>query len=261
MVPVIDIFRQVFESKKYTEQSPSPIFPSPDPTTLFTSATISVWKNRVLAGNPEKAFVIQPCLRTQNLGRALDNNFDPEYLSSFVMLGTICPVKEFTIDCTLRFFNSFPGLAEKILIRSSGAIKNDLFERPGEHCRVEYDTREPGYYHWEYGDDSLTGIGVTFAIEQSDGVFLDIGNLVLMSRNRTPIAVEFGFGWETFTSRLSGRGSPYAASQEYLRLGFGLLPAEKCLCDCLIVALKLFDCGVIPGTGKAASAMRKALRN
>ncbi|MFH1749820.1 MAG: hypothetical protein ABH837_02945 [bacterium] len=262
MIPILSVFQQLFLSLGYREQIASPIFPCPDLTTLFVSATISVFKRDLLAGKLDKAFVIQPCLRTQNLRLVIDINFDPEYLSSFTMIGIICPPNEFIAkDCVPTFFNAFPDLPSKILVRSSKAIENDLSKQLDQHYRIEYDTRNPSYYKWHYGEKSLYGVGVTFAIEQPDGEFLDIGNLVLVYKDGVLNAVELGFGLETFAARSTGKGSPFATSQEYIHMGLGLSPADKCLGDCLIVALKLFENGVMPGTGKASSVMRKALRS
>lgn len=261
MLSVVDTFQKVFLTAGYKKYPASLIFPCLDPTTLFTSATISVLKNHLLAGAAQKVFVIQPCLRTQNLKQSFCRDFDPEYLSSFVMFGILCSVGEFNLECIYAFFDSFPGLTKKILMRSSKIIGNEFFRQIGQQYLIEYDTRDPCYYKWQYGNDSLSGIGSTFAIEQPDGDFLDVGNLVLIHKHGKPIAMEFGFGMETFIARMTGRKSPYAASQEYLRLGLGLSNTGKRIGDCLIVALKLFEHGVIPGTGKASSIMRKALRN
>lgn len=259
---VEDVFRKVFTSAGYTEQAPSPIFPCPDLTTLFTGATINVLKGRLSGNGLDNVFVIQPCLRTQSLQHVLDRNFDPEYLSRFIMLGILSPPGgELISGCICRFFDEFPGLTDRLLVRSSKTLENDTFSKLDSQYRVEYDTRNPHYYRWRYGEDSLVGVGVTFAIEQSSGEFLDIGNLVLMYKSDNPVAMEFGFGLETFTARLLDKKSPYTMSQNYLHLRLGLSPAEKRLGDCLLVARQLFENGVMPGTGKAASVMRKALRS
>lgn len=256
-----DTFRNVFLSEGYKEQPASPIYPCPDPTTLFTCATISVMKQRLLTDGPERVFVIQPCLRTQNLKGVFDSSFDPEYLSSFLMLGTLCSIGDFSVECVMNFFGSFPGLKDKVLVRSSETIHGHLFRLLEKYYQSEIDTRGPRYYRWGYGSESLSGEGLTFAIQQPDGGFLDIGNLVVVYKHKVPFAVEFGFGLETFTARLEGKGSPYASSRAYLELALGMMSTEKRLGDCLIITLRLFESGVVPGTGKASSIMRKALRS
>lgn len=254
-------FRQIFVSEGYTEQIPFPIFPCPDQTTLFTCATISVFKEQLLAGSVGKMSVIQPCLRTQNVGRILDDSFDPEYLSSFLMLGIISPIKGFDINSVVNFFDSFPDSREKILVRNSKGIDDDFFRQLNRYYQTEFDTREPYYYRWQYGEKLLSGSGVTFALKQPDGRSLDIGNLVLIYKDGASVAVEFGFGLETLVSRLIGRGSPYEISREYLQTTLDLTPNKKRLGDSLIVALKLFENGITPGKGGAASVMRKAIRH
>lgn len=262
MDSITQSFRATCASLGYCERSASPIFPCPDPTTLFVSATISVLKKELLSRTLNKVFLIQPCLRTQNLRRALEENFDPEYLSSFIMLGILSASKHFSAHKEIpHFFEAFPGLSERILVRSSRAIEDNSFCELAQCYRVEYDTREPRYYRWQYGEMALSGIGLTFALEQPDGTFLDIGNLVQVYRGKSFCAIEFGFGLETFCSRLTGKGSPYAVAPNYLCFELGLSPAEKCLTDCLVVAKKLHEHGVMPGSGKASSVLRKALRS
>jgi len=260
MAPVRDVFRTVFEKHGYGVVPSSPIFPCPDESTLFTCATISVFKPQVLSGEVRRVLVEQPCLRTQNLKRALDCKYDPEYLSSFLMFGMLCPVHEFELVCVSDFFGRFSELNGRILIRSSQKNAHDLFRSVESLYPVERDTRHQQYYVWGYGEKRLLGQGLTFALRQPDGEHLDIGNLVVISCSGVPIAIEFGFGEETFLARLQGLKTPYAASSKYLSLGLGMTPVEKKIGDALITAQEIFACGVRPGAGKAASVLRKALR-
>jgi Alanyl-tRNA synthetase len=254
-------FREVFLTHGYEEMQPAPVFPSPDPTTLFTCATVSTFKGNLLAEKMQKAFLIQPCLRVQNLQTSLAKDFDPEYLSSFTMLGTMCPYDQFDSKGILAFFDLFSELKSRIVVKSSRLIHQNLFLELESSYKTRYDTHQPKYYVWKYGDELLRGEGMTFAIEQPSGEPQDVGNIVVIYRQDRPVAVEFGFGLETFTSRLRGTGSPYTTSEDYLKLGLDLLPSSKRLGDALITALRLWESGVIPGPGKASSILRKALRN
>lgn len=253
-------FKRIFLVRGYVEERSAVVFPCPDRTTLFTCATISVFKEKLLGNQIKKVFVVQPCLRTQNLKYTLDRDYDPEYLSSFLMFGMLCPVQEFELDCISDFFACFPELNERILIRSSRAVARDLFGAVESLYPVEHDTRRPNYYTWGYGEDSLSGEGLTFALRQPNGEYLDIGNFVVITRGGIPLAVEFGFGEETFLARLRGVKTPYATSAKYQSLGLGVTPSEKKMGDALITAQEIFACGTRPGTGKAASVLRKALR-
>jgi len=261
MSNAVDIFRKVFLANGYREESQAEIFPCPDRTTLFTCATISVLKEYVLTEKSEKAFVIQPCLRTQNLKQTLDKDFNPEYLSSFLMFGMLCPIEKFDPICVFEFFERFPSLKGRILVRSSKTIIENGLALVEAAYPVEYEGRHPSYYVWHYGENSLLGRGLTFALKQANGEYMDVGNLVIVSKNGRPVAVEFGFGQETFMARLQGIQTPYAASLKYLRLGLGMSAMEKRLGDTLIAANEMFKCGVRPGRGKASSVLRKALRD
>lgn len=262
MSDTIHSFRTIFTELGYREHCAVPVYPCVDRTTLFVGSTISVLKNTIFSGTLDRVFLTQPCLRTQNLKRILEVDFDPEYLSSFVMLGTLSAPDNFLAHKEIpAFFSSFAELSERVLVRSSRTIENALFRALTQHYRHEYDTREPHYYQWRYGERLLSGTGITFAFEQSDGTFLDIGNLVQIYRGKDLCAIEFGFGLETFTARLAGKGSPYAVAPDYTRLEWGISPSEKCLADCLVVARKLSGVGVRPDSGRAPSVLRKALRS
>jgi len=257
---VVDEFRRTFLANGYKEEQKTTVFPCPDKMTLFTCATISVLKNHILTESLEKVFIFQPCLRTQNLKRTLDGDFDPEYLSSFLMLGMLCPIKRFEPNCVSDFFGNFPELKGKILIRSSKVIAHEALVVVEKMYPTEYESRNLDYYIWHYGEDFLSGKGLTFALKQPDGEYLDIGNLVIIYKHNEPTAIEFGFGQETFMARFKGLKTPYATSSKYLNLGLGITSTEKRLGDALITAYDLFCCGVKPGKGKASSVMRKALR-
>ncbi len=258
---VIDAFTQTFVAHGYEESSPAPVFPCPDPSTLFTCASISIFKPRLLNDSLKKAYVLQPCLRVQNLKYVLEEKFDPEYLSSFQMLGTIASSKEFDSMPVVEFFNLLPHLKNRVLLRSSRAIAHPAFAPLEENFKTEYDTRNASYYQWHYGDKSLHGKGVTFALQQSDGAYADIGNLVAIFRDHSYVAAEFGFGIETYNAREGGLTTPYAASAEFQRMKLGFSAAEKRLGDTLIVSETLCRAGVRPGRGREASVLRKALRN
>ncbi len=261
METVVDVFRKTFLSYGYQEKSSAPIFPCPDPTTLFTSATISVLKPDLFSENPERSFVIQPCLRNHNLKRTLDRSFDPEYFASFLMFGMLCPITQFDSCCVLDFFDHFPDLKGRVIVRSSHAIRHEAFETAERGFETEYDSRSASYYSWRYGQPALTGQGITFALKQPNGECLDVGNLVIIYLNSRAIAVEFGFGQETFEARQRGLGDVYMTSPDYIRLGVGFSASEKRLGDSLATAKCLLKCGVTPGRGRASSVLRKALRN
>ncbi|MFA6920190.1 MAG: hypothetical protein WC264_04065, partial [Candidatus Paceibacterota bacterium] len=61
-----------------------------DETVIFTGATITPFMPRLISGiDYPGLFLIQPCLRTNNVKSAYDENHIPEYMSYFTMCGTL----------------------------------------------------------------------------------------------------------------------------------------------------------------------------
>lgn len=257
----LDVFRKVFIGYGYTERKPYPIFPSPDKSTLFTSATISVVKGDLLKGEKiNNIFLLQPCLRANNLKNAFNDDFDPVYSSSFLMLGTLSEIQKFSVEPIVSFFNFFPDFKERILIRTSKSFSFSFFNELENFYKTEYDTRKDSYYSWLYGSSELSGKGITFSVLQNDGSYLDLGNLVVMFLHGNPKFIEFGFGLEVFRAALNGVSSPYLYINNYMKMGLSLSKLDKKMGDSLNIAFTLYKSGVLPGRGKESSVMRRAIR-
>jgi len=75
---------------------------------------------------------------------------------------------------------------------------------------IDYETKQKSFYHWDYGMDGVYGCGTTFCLKQKDETFKEIGQLIKIRNSEGLETFEFGFGVETFLSRLQSR-SDYSA--------------------------------------------------
>lgn len=106
----------------------------------------------------------------------------------------------------------------------------------------------------------VSGVGVTFAIVQSNGMSMDIGNIVEVQLNDRTLGYEFGFGVETFISRKLNLQSPFRASLIVEPIKNASSSDEQ-VRDLLAASLAMVQAGVQPGSGRQASVLRKSMRS
>lgn len=259
----VDFFKALGFSQVETE----PLVPKEDKTVLFTNATITPLKPFLSRGevSPEGWVVDQPCLRVQNLSKYPSKSYEPEFMSFFHMVGTFVP--DLSTDFCNHLINSLKkcGLeAEDVVLR--GCKRDiDLLESlshqggPWKDVEVSVVNQEEGYFDWKYGMDGLKGRGVHVLIKQPNGKEpLSIGQLVEISNHHSVIGYEFGFGVETFLSRLAGNESIFERGVGRECLGEHSL--DSSYQDTLISGLAMHIAGVIPGNGGRKSLLRKTLR-
>lgn len=189
-----------------------------DKSVTFTSATINGMKG-YLRGEEQISskgiFTIQPCLRTQNLDYRYENVV-PKFGSYFNMFGSLYPADELNdvYDTTIDFVNTVLGIPkDSIIIHKSS--QHEVFNALKDRDKaVQWREDEIDWYDWTYGEDGIKGIGITIDIpnKSSVGETQEIGNIVLIMKNKIPLAVEWGFGLETTKSRLQGLPHPIFAS-------------------------------------------------
>jgi hypothetical protein len=256
-------FRDTFVSHGYNEVAPVKIYPPPDNSTFFTCATVSLFRQRLIQGGIiNSEFVIQPCLRSQNLKNYLEPNSALEYMSYFKMMGTICSADAFKINPLINFFEKFPSLGDRLIVKTHKSLMCiPEFKSLERNFVTVENSHEIDFYNWRYGNDKLTGLGVTFSVLQQDGNYADIGNLVQLNLNDEPIAWEFGLGYETFKSRLQGINSPFKSSMYFLHFSryFDFEMSLKVL-DLLVSGNAMFLSGVNEESKKEFKILNKTLR-
>lgn len=193
-----------FRGRNFTILEELPSYPSIDPTVYFIGAQISQWKKELdnlgYFANP------QNCIRLQNIHLFYEDT-PMRFCSCFRTEGAIAPAEYFQsmLDAAISFLIEIGVSQERIYIKANQELTK-LFK--SEYKKL-IETERDSYYHWTYGEADLSGLGLTLAISNEiTDIPYDIGNVIQISRNNTPIAVEWGFGLETLLTAILSEDCP-----------------------------------------------------
>lgn len=217
-----------YNSKGLDNHEPLGLIPGEDDKSVtFTSATINNFK-KYLRGEEEipvnGVYTIQNCLRTRNLDRRYGFGETPKFGSYFKMFGLIGRPDSLlkTYADAIEFIESELAVpSESIVVHKSS--KHDMFnELMGKNSKQHWFEDKIDWYNWRYGEEGIRGegIGIEIPNKLSPGETQVIGNIVVIYNRDEPIAIEWGFGLETTTSRLEGLPHPIFSSvigERYLK--------------------------------------------
>lgn len=240
-------FKKYYQGLGYQEEPPVPISSGVDPTVRFVGSHISVLKPHLFPGGiPQPGiFLVQNCIRTQNLKRLYDDSYFPRWGSFFPSLGTISPP-----DGLDRVVTEAMGLLTEVfkidkdfIIARVTKEDSDLFSsatKVFEPNKLEIDTMPINYYRHKLGVPELKGRNFNFALKNCDNnEFADIGNAIVLERDGSPVAVELALGSTTIIKQIFGLGHVLDCHSivglEEKEQPFGIK-----LTDCLITSLYLY---------------------
>ncbi len=259
-----DAFTGFFIAKKFTAIEADPLIPKTDKTVLYSNATITPIKGRLISGEkPENGWIVdQPCLRLQNIQDYKNEQFDPEYMSFFHMVGIyVTDIDEKTITSIIDALGVCGLSKDRISVRGChrDADLLDAFTVLYPHFDRDQCERNEGYFDWKYDMDNYKGRGVHIMIKQDDGNALSIGQLVEITNGDELVGYEFGFGVETFASRLHQTRSIFD-----MGVGRSFFPASASYKDRqyqdLVVSTMAMHCaGTMPGKNGRSAVLRKAI--
>ena len=205
---ISNLFLEYFSQKNYTFHPEANLITS-DKSLLFTNSAIIPLKKYIRENNiPENGFYLkQPCLRLHGLtdpltkSMAQERNFE-RFLGYFNMMGILVnknkknEIQSNILELLLDKYN-IPESEIKVF-----APENVEFIREiDKNLNVEYGSKDKSFYSWNYGEENLSGIGVTFSLLQKNKKFEEIGQIIQIKNNGKISGYEFGFGIETFLSR------------------------------------------------------------
>lgn len=260
------LFSDHYSQAGYEEVLPVSINSGIDRTVNFVGSTISVLKPLFHEGVPASGvFMNQPCLRTQNMRIFYNDDIDIEYNSYFNTSAVLTPPNELnsTTHHAIDFISKLPeNTLDRLVVRVSSddidlieAIRLSKFEG-----QIEIDGREDSYYHWGYGDEGVFGRGLTLSvISPSDGQYRDIGNIVMMEKNGTPTAVEWGYGSETLLSRINDTTQPLESSVISDSFPYEQGSRAK-FSDALAATIEMYCAGVTPADKGGRFILKEYLR-
>jgi len=209
---ITEMFTDYFSRRDYVITPPIPLV-TEDKSVLFTNATIIPWKRYVLgeAIPKEGVYMNQPCLRLHAINDPLQIGVNYEtsfnrFLGYFNMVGLLTNPEngeKLSGEVINLLVKGYKIPTERIKVLSS---KKDSFIKTLEgRVNIEYDTKQESFYHWNYGIENVYGRGATFCLRQDDGQFKEIGQIIKIRNSEGVETFEFGFGIETFLSRLQSR--------------------------------------------------------
>lgn len=209
-----------YNSKGLNYHEPLGLIPGEDDKSVtFTSATINNFK-KYLRGEEEipvnGVYTIQNCLRTRNLDCRYGSGETPHFGSYFRMFGLIGRPDSLleTYADAIEFIESELGIPSELIVvhkSSKHGMFNELMEKnPKQHWLED----KIDWYNWKYGEEGIRGEGISIEIPNklSPEETQVIGNIVVIYNSDEPIAIEWGFGLETTTSRLKGLPHPIFSS-------------------------------------------------
>lgn len=243
-----------FKSFGFKEESPLPITSNQDESVIFIGAAICGLKKDYIHPRsiPSKGIVIaQNCVRTRNIKRMLDPEFQPNWGSYFTNIDTISPYekKEEVLKRTLDFFYEVAGIPKENLILRVNSQDRELYSLASSQVQekqLETDQHPEIYYRHKIGIDEIKGKNFNFAIRHAQsGQYADVGNFIIFEDSSGKKFLEVGFGDTTI-----------------LQLKYGLNHIMECypfpknralnddnkFKDCIITSLALMREGLEPSS-------------
>ncbi|KKP58012.1 MAG: hypothetical protein UR60_C0002G0016 [Candidatus Moranbacteria bacterium GW2011_GWF2_34_56] len=209
---IINDFGDHFGSLGYREEEPVLISSGVDSTVRFVGSPISVLKPYFIEGkipNPG-IFMHQDCIRTKNINKLLDDDFNPAWGSYFPNMGAITGPERIHEGCmeAFDFFEKKLSVSKKnILIRVSSTDQDllGICRKRFEENNLEIDKKSLSYYRHKLGIDGVWGRNCNIALRNFDGNgFSDVGNLIIIENESSQLCLEISIGPSTSLKQMHG---------------------------------------------------------
>ncbi len=253
----------------YVKKESVPVSSKVDPTVRFIGSHISLFKPELLDGTipKEGEYMIQDCLRTRNVRELFNDEYVPEWGSSFTSLGALVPAGRLNeaTERQLRFFTEKLGISTKDLrIRVSSQDKIFLDSCLGYLPRtsLEIDTQEENYYQHSIGVDGIKGRSYNIALRNPSGEgFSDVGNIISLESNEGVLGIETAIGSSMVLKQIYKLDH---VNDCYPLVGFEDVNPRfrRKLEDSVIVSIRLLKEGLLPrGSDNRERILRSYLRS
>lgn len=259
-----DVFTSSYADLGYELVLPDTLIPQEDDSVIFTGATITPLKRRLLEGVDSPGyFMLQNCLRTNSLKKLTDLDFIPDWTGYFTMAGVLASPGRMheVVNEGVSLFNKLglSGENMQVLASSSDRDLSDPWKDAG--IEVAEDTQGLEYYRWKYGLENIGGRGITFLLRSELGdSFRELGNLISIETDQGEVkGYEFGFGLESLLSKMAGHKKPMTVSTMCSVIPYEEGIKEK-LIDALATSTVIFHHGINPGKGKEKHVLKKLVK-
>lgn len=243
----INNFIECFSTKNYKKCESVKITSGVDSSVVFVGSTISVLKPKLLENRIDKTgnFLVQKSIRTHALKR-INIPEILEWSSYFDALGVLVTydnLDKLVID-SFDFLCTYEDIKDLDLLIRISSLDTDLLssvEKLDRDINIEVDSKPQSYYRHKYGLDNLGIYGRNFNIavrDTSDGIYKDIGNIIVIESDTKKYGVEFAFGANAILMRKLGLKSSIEAS---IAADLVLLetPEQYKFADCMAVVANL----------------------
>lgn len=222
-----------------------------DPSVIFIGSSTNVLKPFLMQDELPKPGIAlyQPKLRQQNT-RAFYTQEPIEFLSYFSGGGVLAPIETATLtsQVMIAFIEYYLGVPASKLIARVSSIDVDLIDLwSSVGVTVEIDGKDPDQYKWQFGSEQLSGRGMMLAID-TGGIPEEFSSVVVIYKNGSPFAYEWGYGTETTLAKKYGLRHPvYATPMSDLMSDIGESDLSIKLADVIYACAALIDAGILPG--------------
>lgn len=204
------VFKKYFGNLHYQEEPSVPISSGIDSSVRFIGSPISVFKPYLISGkipNPG-IFMRQDCIRTKNIDKMLNDDFQPAWGTYFPNMGAIAPASRIEEGCQ-DAFHFFEGVLKisrenlKIRLSSRDSDLLDSCQRGFYAGSLEIDSKPDGYYRHKIGLEGFSGRNCNIALRNpNDNGFSDVANLIILENEGQPACLEISIGVTTILKEL-----------------------------------------------------------
>lgn len=257
-------FSRYFRFQQYDHFPSLPIVSNEDPTVQFVGSSTNVFKKLLLAGCDRLAFTIQPCFRARNSYELLDEHSPFKWGSLFTMFGTIGGPDTYSQQCNdiFCFLTEVIGFRVNQLCLQAHPADHHLLQNWGniQGLALEIGEQPETYYRWKYGEENISGKGVSLAlISPRSGKPCELGNIIEISRQDQPIAIEMGFGLECLLTRFEDKD--HTIEKHRLASLFSLADNHwRKYADSIMVSMTLIQNGVKPNARGQGRVLREYIK-
>lgn len=239
-------FSTFFFNCGYFKKHSVPIISGCDPTVTFVGSGISVLKPLLRAEtfSYPGVFVKQKAIRThplKNITRLEEGVFG-SFFEAFCVLTHYERLEILMQELMTFLVDRLRVPPSSVVFRVSSAdldllsVVNNL----KYNLVIQIDTEEEKYYRHKYGmdEEGVCGRNLNFTLQNSSALGLDVGNIIVIERNKSPIAVELAFGCQTMAMVLYGIQKSIQANYIADLMPLDTVPQRK-LADAIVVTSNL----------------------
>ena len=259
--------KEYFLIKDYIEFNPEDIISKTDKSTLFTGSTISTFK-QVFVNNysiETSFFLLQNCLRTQNILTIYDDTVLPRWSSYFCSFGAITNYDNL-INITHHIVDFFLLVLKvkenELFLRVTSADKDllELSNNLSSKCKIEIDSKPNEYYRHKFGMDNVVGRNCNLGIKNNEtNEINDIGNIIVLEHNEQIIGVEIAFGLENILCRFYKTIHPIDFSKIANIMDLEEDDHYK-MADAIVSSIVIMRNGIKPNSTNRGRVLRKYLK-